>query len=493
MSADHSSSKGKVRKVSFLEPPAVTERTAERFAGCTYELFHFPDLSNLYPFTILHERGVEVDYLDATLLGDSEEAYYQRLADEPAEVYVLHAVVLAKPTDLHAIGRIRAMQPEALILIHGPEATRVPEEYIGDDPKVVVLRGEVERSMIEYILGELATCKEPYGLTRLEDGVLMSYPPDPRGPIPYDELPIPARDHPAVARYKHRYFNPKYTGRPHALMLASRGCSFRCSFCVPNAISFAREMEGFSYQGRKPKVMRASPERVAAEFKALKEQGYKSVHIADDQFLWEKKRSLEICRLVEPYGLEWGMLSRADFLTDEEVVVALAKAGCVSIDIGVESLKQEVLDRIKKDLNVADVYRAKELLTKHGITPKFNIMFGTTPDETPEDIYWTVKELKRMDVPHVMFAIATPFKGTAFYDYCAENGYLIDESDDVNPMGKAMLSYPNLDSAKLEELERYAYRSFYLRPKVIARRLMRLRRPKDILNDLLVAKRILLH
>ena len=37
----------KCLKVSFLEPPACTERSAERFAGCTYELYHFPDLANL--------------------------------------------------------------------------------------------------------------------------------------------------------------------------------------------------------------------------------------------------------------------------------------------------------------------------------------------------------------------------------------------------------------------------------------------------------------
>lgn len=477
-------------RVSFLEPPAVTERAAERFAGCTYELYHFPDLANLYPFTILHERGIEVDYLDATLLGDAPERYWQRIKERPADFYVLHAVVLAKPTDLDAIRRIRAMQPDATILLHGPEATRVPAEYIGDDPKVVVLRGEVERSMVELILGEMA---EPYGLTRLEDGTLMSYGPDPRGLIPFDELPIPARDHPSLAPYKHRFFNPKYRGRPHALMLASRGCSFRCSFCVPNALSFAREMEGFAQTGYKPKVAKASPERVAAEFKALVEQGYRSVHIADDQFLWDKKRSMEICRLVEPYKLEWGMLSRADFLTDEELVQALAKAGCRSIDIGVESLDQTVLDRIRKDLDVEDVYRAVELLNKHGITPKLNIMFGTTPEETEEEILETVRALKRMPIKRVMFAIATPFKGTAFYDYCKEQGFLIDESDAVNPLGKAMISYPQLSAEKLEELERHAYRSFYLRPSIVADRLAQVRRPGDILNDLKVAARLLGH
>lgn len=485
-------------KVSFLEPPAVTDRSPERFAGCTYELYHFPDLANLYPFTMLHERGVEVDFLDASLLGDDEAAFEARLRAAPADTYVLHAVVLAKPTDHHWIKKIRAMQPDAWILIHGPEATRVPEEYIGTDERVLVFRGEIERSLVEFIMGEMGRgpgSAAPYGLSRYEKekGKVVGYAPDPRGPIPFDDLPIPARDHPNVARYRDRYFNPKYRGRPHALMLSSRGCSFRCSFCVPNAISFAREMEGFTYTGHKPRVEKASPERIAAEFRWLKDHGYKSVHIADDQFLWDKERTLEICRLLEPIGLEWGMLSRADFLTDEEVVAALAKAGCVSIDMGVESLKQDVLDKIRKDLNVEDVYTAVRLLKKHGIRPKVNIMFGTTPEETPEDIYWTVKELKKLDVPNVMFAIATPFKGTEFFDHCKEKGYLIDESDDLNPMGKAMISYPQLTNTQLEELERYAYRSFYLRPKIVAQRLLGIRRFKDIVNDLKVAKRILTH
>jgi anaerobic magnesium-protoporphyrin IX monomethyl ester cyclase len=485
-------------KVTFLEPPAVTDRNPERFAGCTYELYHFPDLGNLYAFTMLHERGVTVDYLDASLLGDDEARFTRRLQESPADAYVLHAVVLAKPTDLHWIRRLRALQPGATIYVHGPEATRVPEEYISaggaPDPKVIVIRGEMERCLLDLVLGSMGgEMKEPYGLTRLEGEALKTYGPDPRGYIEFDDLPIPARDHPTLDRYRDRYFNPKYEGRPHALMLTSRGCSFRCSFCVPNAISFAREMEGFKVNGRKPPVAKASPERIAREFRWLKEHGYKSIHIADDQFLWARKRTMEICKLLEPIGMEWGMLSRADFLTDEEVVSALARAGCKSIDMGVESLKQDVLDKINKDLNVEDVYTAVRLLRKHGISPKLNIMFGTTPEETPEDIYWTVKELKKLDITNVMFAIATPFKGTAFFDYCKEKGFLIDESDDVNPMGKAMISYPQLTNTQLEELERYAYRSFYLRPKIVANRLSRVKSLKDLVNDIRVAKRVLLH
>lgn len=480
-------------RVAFLEPPAVTERSPERFAGCTYEVYHFPDLGNLYPFTILHQRGVEVDFVDSQLLGLDEAGFLARLLERPATHYVLHCPVLAKPTDTHWIKKLRAALPDAWLLLHGPEATRVPQEYIGQDEKIIVFRGEIERSLVEFVMGELP--EPPYGLSRYEPAAaeVRTYDPDPRGYIEFDDLPIPARDHPALLPYKDRYFNPKYKGRPHALMLASRGCSFRCSFCVPNAISFQREMEAFRTLGRKPPVKKASAQRVYAEFKWLKDHGYRSIHVADDQFLWAKKRTLEICRLVEPLGMEWGMLSRADFLTDPEVVSALGRAGCVSIDIGVESLKQDVLDRINKDLDVADVYRAIELCNEHGISPKLNIMFGTTPNETPDDILWTIGELKRLPVMNVMFSIATPFKGTAFFDYCRDNGYLIDDSDDLNPMGKAMISYPQLTNDKLEELERYAYRSFYLRPKVVVERLKRMRRPKDLLNDLKVAKQVLLH
>src|SRR3954463_14098628 len=97
-------------RVSFLEPPAVTDRSPERFAGCTYELYHFPDLANLYPFTILHQRGLEVDFLDAGLLGADERQSGAARRREPADYYVLHAVVLAKPTDLHWIKKLRAMQ-----------------------------------------------------------------------------------------------------------------------------------------------------------------------------------------------------------------------------------------------------------------------------------------------------------------------------------------------------------------------------------------------
>ena len=449
-------------------------------AGCTYELYHFPDLANLYILSLAVEAGHEVEYLDASLEKLSDEAFLGRIARAPADYFVIHSVILSKRTDRHYIERILALCPQARIVVHGPEPTRVPEEYLLD-PRVLVFRGELERNLFNYL--ETGEC---VGVSLLEDGRPVHYPPS-REIIPFDELPFPFRDHRILQPYLEGYFNPKFRRSPYTIVMTSRGCSFRCRFCVPNSISFAREQEYMKYFGRKPPVSMAGAPRVIEEFRRIKEQGFNAVMVIDDQFLWGEDRTLEICRGIEGLDLEWGCLSRADFLVKEEIVAALARAGCVSIDVGAETLNQSVMDYIRKDMKVETVEWALSLLKRHGISCKLNIMLGTSPLETEEIIEETIERVKELGVEHVMFSIATPFKGTEFYEYCKTQGYLVDESDEINPLGKSVISYPGLSGEDLERLEKHAYLSFYLRPQTIIHRIRSYRRARDFLHDIRVA------
>jgi radical SAM superfamily enzyme YgiQ (UPF0313 family) len=470
-------------KVTFLEPPALSGRTPERYAGCSYELYHFPDLGNLYPMTCLDQIGVETVYIDSTMEKLDRASFLARIEADDSDFYCIHAVVLAKPTDLFYTAEILKRRPGSRILLHGPEATRVPQEYL-TDTRVIVFRGEVEKPLVTYLqTGRLS------GASFLEDGVVRHVPQEDSG-YEMDELPIPRRDHPSLKPTMFDFQNPKFNQGPFTTALASRGCSFRCKFCVPISISFARELEEGT-NGKTTRVKKASPKRVIEEAAYLKGLGYRAIHYTDDQFLWEKSRTMAILEGLKPLGLQWGCLSRADFLTDEEVVKAMAEAGCVSIDIGVESLNQRVLDEIRKDLKVEDVEVATRLLKRHGIEPKFNIMFGTTPHETEADMLETVRKLKAMDVKNVMFTIATPFKGSEFYRYVKENGFLVDDSDAINPMGKSMISYPTMTKENLERLEKHAYRSFYLRPRQVVNRLKRVRTPGQLVEAARIAVRIL--
>ncbi len=89
-----------------------------------------------------------------------------------------------------------------------------------------------------------------------------------------------------------------------------------------------------------------------------------------------------------------------------------------------------------------------------------------------------------------MFSIATPFKGTEFYDRCREEGYLVDDSDNIDPFNKSVVSYPSLPKETLERLQRQAYRRFYLRPGAVLRRLVSMRSVTQLLDTIRTAFRI---
>lgn len=466
----------------FLEPPA-SGRIPERVFGCSYELYHLPDLANLYLMSTLIESGCEVDYVDGVAEGFTREQFLARVEASSADVLILHSVLLSAAADLEVGPELLRRCPNANLIYHGPDPTRRPADYAFDE-RVLVFRGEPERNVPAFL-----ERGDRIGLSWIEDGRLNETPPEP--PLELDSLPLPARTHPAVASSARECYNPKFRGTPHTAMLASRGCAFHCRFCVPNAISFARELEHQRFSGKKPKPSVASAATVVSEFRAVQEQGFGSVLVMDDQFLWAKGRTLEICEGIRDLGIEWGCLSRADFLADAEVVAALANAGCRSIDIGVESLDQGILDDIRKDLDVNCVHTATGLLREHGISAKLNIMFGCCPAETEETVRRTIKAVRQLRADNVMFSIATPFEGTEFHCLCEREGYLVDSPEHADPLRKSIVSYPHLSAKELERLQRAAYRSQYLRPGFVCRRLLSGRGIRGLMNDIRIGIKLL--
>jgi radical SAM superfamily enzyme YgiQ (UPF0313 family) len=171
-------------------------------------------------------------------------------------------------------------------------------------------------------------------------------------------------------------------------------------------------------------------------------------------------------------------------------VSALARAGCRYIDLGIESLDQNVLNDINKDLDVAKVRRAIEILNKYGIEPKANIMFGASPLETKETIHSTVRTISEYPVNYCMFLIATPFPGTEFEKKARQGGWAVepqieDLENNLSPTDKSLVEYPHLRKVDLETAVRRANRRFYLNPRRIWFQLKQVRSLKA-LKDLIL-------
>lgn len=457
-------------KIGLIVPPAISQdRIPERVYGCTFTYYKQPQLPLLYVGAVLEREGHQVVFRDFTDR-NAWDAFVSFVDSAPCDLYVFHTVLLAESVDLRAAQHI-LKHTTAKIIFFGPHPTLKPQNFLLSD-RCHVARGEAEfiiRDLVQALeRGGLDTVK---GISYLRAGQMVeaeSY--EVIGDL--DRLPFPARH--LIEDEKDKFFNPKLPYRPVTLVLTSRGCRFRCSYCVPNAISWARELEWKRFHsGAKPPVTLRSPGNIAAEFTAIKAQGYQAVSILDDMFLFGgKERILEICRGLERVQLPFGGLSRCEFVLDDEVVQALARAGCKYIDLGIESLNQNVLNDIKKDLDSSKVRQAIDLLNKYGIEPKANIMFGASPLETKDTIRSTVETISAYPLNYCMFLIATPFPGTEFDKQARQNGWAIepdinDLENNLSPTNKSLVEYPHLGKGDLEHAVKNANRRFYLSPRRI--------------------------
>lgn len=168
----------------------------------------------------------------------------------------------------------------------------------------------------------------------------------------------------------------------------------------------------------------------------------------------------------------------------------MAEARCVYVDIDVESFDQRVLDAVKKNLTIEQIFHSIEILKKYQIEPEINILLGATPLESVESIKKTITTVEKLNVDYVLYSIATPFPGTDFYYQAKQNRWFANSTNEytpTDPAQKAIISYPNLTKQQLENLLSYAYRKHYFNLCYIFKQLIKVRSLRDFYNKFITA------
>lgn len=468
-------------KITFLMPPPLDgKKAADRLYGCNYGIYFLPHLPTLYMATILRDEGYEIELRDFAAKKQKKKDFLNFIYSDNSDVYVFFTVFLSERTDIEAKKIIRNIRNDAKYIFCGTQPMWNPGAFIDSDSSFVV-RGEPEFIVLDIVkkLKANQDIEDVAGVSYMKGGEIKHNKP--RAPIKdLDSLPIPDRtllDH-------EPYYNPKLSKTPHTAILTSRGCFGKCWYCVPNSLSFARELEYKRYINKKPSPRFHSVERVMEEFREIAELGFKSVSVIDDEFLWSDNRTIAICNGVRDLDLEWFCLARPDMITKKSVA-ALAEAGCKYIDLGVESFNQEILDSIEKGIRVEDITRAVDIIKKQGVEPKINVLLGATPLETEETIRDTITSVEKLGVEYVLYDIAAPFPGTDFYYAAKENRWFVTEDNDyhpIDPLEESIISYPHLPKEKLEELLSYAYRRHYFNLKYLIKHIGNIKSWKDFRN-----------
>jgi len=286
-----------------------------------------------------------------------------------------------------------------------------------------------------------------------------------------DELPMIDRD---LTKWKlYAYKNGNYKVTPGTYTYSARDCWWgQCAFC-----SWTTLYPGKDYR-------RHSVKRMLDEIGMLIEK-YHVREIMDDAGTFPIGPWLrQFCEGMIERGynkkirLDCNM--RLKGLNQEEYNL-MRKAGFRFILYGLESANQKTLDRINKNLKVAEIEKGVRMAKKAGLDPHITTMMGY-PWETMEDAKRTIALAKKLFdkgyVDTLQATIVIPYPGTPLFNECKEKGLLATQNWDDYDQRSLVMKSP-LSEADVKKLTQELYKSF-MTPRYIARRIVGIRSFSDI-------------
>ncbi len=409
-----------------------------------------------YTVALLKEAGVETAFLDGVCDELDIERYAAEVARLAPDFVAMECSTPSIDHDLQSIRRIKELRPQAFVALMGSHATYYHQELLREHPQIdAIIRGEFEVTVREAALalrggGSLA---QVAGLTwRAADGIRAN--PDRPFEGDLDRWPYPDRESISIEKYQ----TAQYQGRKGTFMLSSRGCPYRCTFCL-----WPGTMVGRDFRAR-------DPESVVAEMEYLvKQHGVDDIYFDDDTMTIDRERLLRICRLIQERELKvhWISMGRVDTV-DDELLTEMRKAGCDNVYLGVESGSEEILKRLKKGITLDQVVKAFQAARRAGIKTQAFFMLGG-PGETKETLRETIEFAVKLDPDNAQFAAAVPYPGTEMYEESLRKGYLRATTWEDYAAKDIVLETETLSRLDLEKARLEAYRRFYLRPRFILR------------------------
>jgi radical SAM superfamily enzyme YgiQ (UPF0313 family) len=426
-----------------------------------------PPLGLAYLASYVEGHGFRARILDNNIELMSSKKFSGYLAKVKPKIVGFSASTSTFSQVVNFASVVKEFDSRIVVIVGGPHPSALPQETLKNDSIDIVVRGEGEETILELLIallrrgGDLSEIK---GINYKENREVKSNPS--RDFIRnIDELPLPAYHLLPMQRYRHSPFRRVTLGKS-ASIITSRGCVYNCSFCSNSVFGST--------------VRYRTPESVLEEIKYLVEQyAIKEVIFRDDAFTFDIERARQIARGIKDMGkgIKWSCYSRVNHASSD-LYGFFYDTGCREICFGVESGNQTVLDMAKKQITLEEIELAIELCRKHKISSLCSVIIGL-PGDTVDTVLKTIKFFKRLDPDYIVFCVLVPMPGSELFRIALAEG-LIDPTDlsyaDYVKIFSSVLppvSMCQIPREQLVELQKKAFRNFYLRPKYIIRKLQR--------------------
>ena len=395
-----------------------------------------PPLGLAYLGAALEAAGVEVRLLDLVIFPYSKKMLESVLKDFSPHFVGSTAVTMTFDHAAEVIKDVKGIDPSIRTVMGGPHVTFCAMETMHAVPELdFIALGEGEESIVQLVHEAENGCHwssvkgfvyrqgSEIHTTGFRDAILD-----------VDTIPAPARSLIPLGRYRALHMPISMT--------TSRGCPFKCIFCV------GRRMVG-------PRVRYRSPAKVVDELEYLTGLNFHQINIADDLFTANKKRCLAVCDEIIARKLKtrWTCFGRVDMVSPV-ILERMKEAGCDAICFGVESANTAILKTIKKGITTQGVLAAVAMCLDAGIIPHASFILGL-PGETPKTLKETTDFGKRLKDRGAFcgFHLLAPFPGTEVREEHERLGIKILTNDwSRYHANRAIVETPSVNREMLDEI-----------------------------------------
>ena len=367
-------------KIALVNPPWSFDGSI--YFGCREP--HLP-LEYGYARALLTDAGHDAAIFDAQIDGIDTAALQSRVADFAPDMIVVttapsYLFWRCAPPELripqHTLAALDGLG--ALTVAVGPHASSTPRiavKKLGVDAGV---QGECEEVLVKLADTPREAWGTIAGLVRRDNGDMVVQ----GGPQAVDMARLPAlRWHPDIVQrhaHHHHRFDTALHG-PGAEMEVSRGCPYHCTFCAKDNF--------------RDRYRRRPLATILDELDGLIAAGASYVYFIDEIFLpWR-----ELLEALVERPVEFGVQTRID-LWRPDMLDLLGRAGCVSIEAGVESLTPHGRDWLDKDCKLSTEELRDRLIHAKRSVPFVQANLIMTEGDDPEIIMRWREELQQHGV-----------------------------------------------------------------------------------------------
>lgn len=319
------------------------------------------------------EIGKEkVFFRDSIALSESYNSFYNYLESikNKIEYLLIESATPSWDHDKKLLQEIKNKYSHIKIIVAGPISSTFNQENLNKDLFHAILKGEYEKNLLKVLNGSSGILE--HNLLTLDE---------------MNNSPFPYMDKFIADKYFDGNPSPmdKYLKQAH--IWSSRGCPFKCIFCVWPATMTGNDPEGKN----KRSVRQYSTDYISNLVLNWKNNfDFECFYFDDDTFNIGNKHTENISKVMKKLNTPWFAMCRADTVRKETWRV-MKENGCKGVKLGFESGNQYVVDKIvNKHLDLEYSRNIVSFIRSLGMSVHGTFTYGL-PGETKKQMLDTKK------------------------------------------------------------------------------------------------------